>query len=136
MPRSTLPFSLVLLPALFLPAGAQTLPAPSLRDLQAQRLKAAQALLDVATAQFRNGTGDYSAVSTATRLVLESQLDMADTKAQRIQAAQALVTLCESQVKDVQTRIATGTVSPSQLASANYSLADVRVTLAKIQAAP
>ena len=110
--------------------------APSLKQLQADRLKFATEMLEMTKAQFNAGTGDFAKVSAAMRLVLESRLDMAETKTQRLEAAQTLESTCEDQVKEVENRVRAGVLTPSELSYAKYDLADVRVRLAKIQAEP
>jgi len=124
------------------PAGGATVAATapaaaaSLKQLQAERLKCAQAVLEAALAKLNVGAGTMAEVSAARRLVLEAQLDMAQTKAQRVAIAQELVATCEAQVKDAQARVSVARIGPGEMAYANYDLASARVVLAQIQAAP
>ena len=110
--------------------------APSLRQLQEERLKCAEAVLQVAKAKLDAGNGTSAEWSVALRLVAECQLDMAETKAQRVAILQVQVAVCEAQAKDTQARVSAGRVSSMELAYTNYDLAESRVRLAKLQAEP
>lgn len=117
------------------PAAAAQPPAKPATDLQAladARVKAAQKVVDVLTAQLRSGNASVAELGPAQRRLGLARIDAASDAAARKRAGEDYVKQCRDTLDIVKKQQQVGLVTPSAMFEAEYYLADAEYAVAKL----
>jgi len=114
-------------------AGKGMAAEPTLRELQREKLKAAEEWLGMIKEQFRVGMSGSREVFEAQGRVLESRLELAETDPQREEVLGEMLKASEAQLAEVETRMKAGVMTPTDVAAAKYAVAEIKVRIAKVK---
>ena len=118
-------------------AGGETTDATQgqkIEELLKERRDTLQQLVDVVTAEYRQGTTGFESVARATDQLIEAELDLAKDAETRITILQRRLELMKSLFSMVEARFESGQVTQAQVLAAKAALLESRIHLAREQA--
>lgn len=116
-------------------AGAQQAPAKAASELQDRanaRVKAAEKVVEILTAQMRSGITSVNELAPAQRRLAEARIDAAADAPAKQRAAEDYVKQCRQNVEIVKAQNQAGVVTAAAVPEADYFLADAEYVLAKL----